>query len=360
MSNQRIAPDQTLLTTLCSALLGKARLSPANFRSLEAAANEHSVRALLRDQLLDKTNRVDGCGTRGALRDLALREAAAEARRNQCVRLIIDSLARAGVPTLVFKGTALAHSHYARPELRERDDTDLAIFRGHLPTANDVLQRLGFHALAANEGSLIMRQRLYRRRDTDGLLHNIDLHWALSNSSRTARLDIRTLLARSDPLLALGTHARMPTVVDALLIACAHLDAHHVDNVRLCWLYDVHLVIERMSLAMRTSATNAAVKYNLENACAWVLTEVQHAFDSSLDGFERLLANGKSTRPDPRRIAQWKRELLTLQGNRERITWLWQHAVPSAKYIRDSAQADTSLWRLYLARLHRGIRHISR
>ena len=53
-----------------------------------------------------------------------------------------------------------------------------------------------------------MRQRLYRLRDADGVMHNIDLHWAISNSSRTARLTVRSLLARSVALPALSVHAR--------------------------------------------------------------------------------------------------------------------------------------------------------
>lgn len=38
-----------------------------------------------------------------------------------------------------------------------------------------MLGRLSFSAVAGNEGSLIMRQRLYRRRNADGLQHNVDL-----------------------------------------------------------------------------------------------------------------------------------------------------------------------------------------
>ena len=150
-----------------------------------------------------------------------------------------------------------------------------------------------------------MRQRLYRKRDTDGLMHNLDLHWAISNSTRTSGLCVRDLLARSNELTALSTRARVPEAIDAFLIACAHLDAHHVHDVRLVWLYDIHLIIERMPVAMRIRATQRAIACGLLPACAWVLATVERTFGSSLTGFEALLAGADMARPGTSRAAQW-------------------------------------------------------
>ena len=59
----------------------------------------------------------------------------------------------------------------------------------------------------------------------------------LSMSSSAARL----------PCLASAPHALAPSHGDALLLACMHRVAHHHDNERLIWLYDIHLLRERMS-----------------------------------------------------------------------------------------------------------------
>ena len=75
----------------------------------------------------------------------------------------VYALATAGVPALVFKGAALAHSHYRRPELRGRDDADLLAAPEHVDAADRVLRAQGYEAAPGNEGALIMRQRLYRR-----------------------------------------------------------------------------------------------------------------------------------------------------------------------------------------------------
>lgn len=289
-----------------------------------------------------------------------MRETALEARRNASLANVIETLAAAGVPALIFKGSALAHSHDARPKLRERDDTDLAVDRAHKQVAGEVLERLGFRAMTANEGSLIMHQRLYRRRDAHGLLHNIDLHWAISNSARTTHLKVRDLLARSVALTTLNTHARMPEPADALLIACAHLDAHHVDDVRLVWLYDIHLFIRKMPYSLRAAAAQRAVTCDLVHACGWVLTTVARTLGSSTDGFERLTGHANVTPPNPRRAAQWHRELLALADNRTRMNWLWQHMIPHAQYLRATKGMNTSLWQLYLNRILRGFAHLAR
>ena len=160
----------------------------------------------------------------------------------------------------------MAHSFNPQAELRERDDTDLAVIHSRLQVADRVLGRLDFQAIAGNEGSLIMRQRLYRRRDAHGLLHNIDLHWAISNSARTNQFSVRDLLARSRELAALGTHARMPSIIDSFVIACAHLDAHHV--------HDVRLMIVQMSVGVRAQASRRAIEDALGGACVWVLASM--------------------------------------------------------------------------------------
>jgi hypothetical protein len=351
-----------LLESLCATITTLESPAFAQYRGLEPLANRHFVRALLRDRLLTHEVQRGGALTADlrALNDLALREAALETRRNVTLVRIIEALSAAGVPSLVFKGSALAHSLYPKPELRERDDTDLAVIHSHLQVADRVLGRLDFKAIAGNEGSLIMRQRLYRHRDADGLLHNIDLHWAISNSPRTNQLNVRDLLARSRELAALGTHARMPSVTDNFLIACAHLDAHHVHDVRLVWLYDLHLMIAQMPVGIRAHASRQAIEYELGGACAWVLTLLEQTLGTSLIGFEALLANADARRPGASRVSQWQRELRALPDNRTRTRWLWQHMFPAPRFVRDSQHPNTSLWRLYLARLLRGAAHLSR
>lgn len=349
---------ETVRQRLSAALRGDGPAGAATLAALLDPAGPEGVAPLLRERLLELLP-ANSAQAR-TLRDLALREAALELRRNMQVRVVLDALAAAGVPALVFKGTALAHSHYPRPELRPRDDTDLLVDPRHLEAAAGVLHALGFEPVPGVEGALIMRQRLYRRRDGDGVLHNVDLHWAVSNSARAAALAPRALLARARPLPALGAHAAAPCDVDALLLACLHLDAHHAGDVRLMWLEDVHLLVADMDLCARVGAADRAAMTGLAGACAWVLAAARDALGTPLDGFQILAEAGPVRAPSPHRAAGWLRDLEALPDTRTRAAWLVQHAFPPAAFMRSGGRDDTPLWRLYLARALRGLAHLSR
>lgn len=346
---------ETLFDRLCGILLGDGEPSARQLGQLTALADQHCVLGLLHERCMSKN-----IPEHQTLTDRALHAAALQIRKDQQLQGVIDSFASNGVPSLVFKGAALAHSHYPRPELRERDDSDLALRIEHLPQAHQLLLQLGYQETYGNEGSMIMHQRLYRRLDSDGVLHNLDLHWAIHNSVHTAPFDIRQLLCRSAPLNALGIHARRPDDIDALLIACAHLDAHHVADVRLVWLYDLELICRTLDSAARAKVCERALEQGLTNACAWVLSAARACLGTSLLGFERLLAGANVEPPSTGRLAQWQRELSALPSLRAQLTWLRQHVLPSARYLRASSDSKAALWRLNVARWKRGIAHLSR
>jgi len=338
---------------LCDLLAGRAQAHAGSLAALAAVAETHGVAPLLRERVL-----AGACGDAApALRDAALRDAALEARRNGRLREAIAALAGAGVPSLLFKGTALAHTHYPRPELRPRDDTDLLVRPRHAAAAGTVLARLGLAAVPAVEGSRIMRQRLYRARDGDGVLHNLDLHWAVSNSARARSFEPHPLLARSRELPVLAPGARVPCDEDALLLACLHLDAHHASAVRLIWLWDVHLLLGGMSAKARRRAAEAACARGIAGACAWVIADTRAAFDTSVEGLEPVLAAARARRPSPLRAAAWLRELRHLESNRARAAWLAQHLFPPPESLRRPGER-APVWWLYLRRLLRGPRHL--
>jgi hypothetical protein len=202
-----------------------------------------------------------------------------------------------------------------------------------------------------------MRQRLYRRRDDDGVLHNVDLHWAISNSARERCFSARTLMARAVPVAALGPHARAPVPVDALLIACLHLDAHHPGEARLIWLYDVHLLVQRLGAGERRTAAAAAAATGLAPACAWVLALARERLGTPMQGLEPLAAAAPLRRPSSRRVWQWLRALRELPDTATRLAWLAQHArLPPDPLRRDQGRP---LPVRHLLRLLRGVRHLA-
>src|SRR5262245_61796736 len=66
-----------------------------------------------------------------ALRDDLRAAAVIEAARERELQTVLAQLAHAGVRTILLKGVSLARTHYPRPELRPRTDTDLMISPAH-------------------------------------------------------------------------------------------------------------------------------------------------------------------------------------------------------------------------------------
>src|SRR5687767_402541 len=168
----------------------------------------------------------------GRLEALRRVHAAHEVVRSRELDSLLDRFASAGMRLLVFKGAALARTHYADPASRPRCDTDVLIAREARADAGRVLTDAGYREEAGSGGERISRQRIWTRTDSIGIRHSIDLHWALSNRARYARaLRFEELWSRGVPLH--GPEIRIPSSGDSLLIAAVHLAGHHRGDERL-------------------------------------------------------------------------------------------------------------------------------
>src|ERR1051325_10005079 len=110
-----------------------------------------------------------------ALRTEALRAAATEPFRLADLREVIES-----VDALIVKGSALAYSLCASPDLRPRGDTDLLV--ADAGVARRTFVRLGFRERMTSGDELAFRQTTFVRRDAHGLEHLYDVHWAIANT----------------------------------------------------------------------------------------------------------------------------------------------------------------------------------
>lgn len=220
-------------------LRGEMAQWPEDPRAHRQAIEEHAVAPLAYARL-----------PHPALREIALRAAAAEALRLADLRALLDAFARHGLRLLIIKGTALAYDVYDAPELRPRADTDLLIDRADVDRARAAFAGLGYAARVLSGDPHANRQQAFARTDGFGVEHVYDLHWDIANTPvvRDA-LHFDELLARSMALPRIGDGARAPSHVDALLLACIHRVAHHHDSDRLIWLYDIHLLGAAMSRA---------------------------------------------------------------------------------------------------------------
>jgi hypothetical protein len=178
----------------------------------------------------------------------AFQRAEREAVIVDCVRhaelvTVLAELSAAGVRVLLFKGAALAHTHYPAPHLRVRADTDLLVSASDVRALEDVLGRLGYVRPAETSGRLVSYQSHYHKIDRHGVTHAFDVHWRISNLQALAdRLTFQELWEHRIPLAALGSSAVTVDDVHALLLALVHLAGHHPGSRNLLWIHDLHML----------------------------------------------------------------------------------------------------------------------
>ena len=165
---------------------------------------------------------------------------------------VLRELDAAGVRAIVFKGAALAHTHYPAPHVRVRADSDLLVADEEVPVLENVLGRLGYARPVETSGTLVSYQRHYQMTDRFGVTHALDVHWKISNLQALAdRLTHTELWNSRVPVAQLGRAAVTVDPPRALALALIHRAGHHPGSRNLLWLYDLHLLESRLTTAER-------------------------------------------------------------------------------------------------------------
>ena len=216
--------------------------------ALIAAASRHRVLLLLGWRLRAAGRLEEWAAELVAAFQAAERHAVAvDCVRHAELLAVLAELSAAGVKPIVFKGTALAYSHYPAPHLRVRADTDLLVPANELPALADVLGRLGYVRPAETSGRLVSYQSHYHKRDRYGMVHAFDVHWRISNLQALAnRFTYDELWECRVPLGALGPSVVTVDDGHALLLALLHRAGHHPGSRNLLWLYDLHVLASRL------------------------------------------------------------------------------------------------------------------
>jgi hypothetical protein len=340
-------------------------------RFLEAGSY-HGVLPLLHAEFNRRRDR--GAWPEGivaACRERARAHAIFELARRSEVERVLQALALAGVRPLLLKGIALAYSHYPGPALRPRADADLLIPPRQRQVTLDTLDRLGYATRGEATGGLVSYQANWSRTDDLGVLHLWDVHWRISDSHILAKsLGYEELHARARPIPALGPHACALAPVDALLHACIHRAGHvnspyyvdggaHLGGDRLIWLYDIHLLVSRMSAAEMGEFAALAASKQIRWVCLEALRQANERFATPIPGpVASVLSSPGAVESSARylrggRMRQMAGEFLALGGWRDRARWVREVAFPSAGYMRWKYPDAPKTW-LPLLYLRRG------
>ena len=283
---------------------------------------------------------------------------------------LLDQLGETGIDCLVFKGTALAYSHYEQPWHRSRVDTDLWIRERDVDAAFSALRDAGFQQQVSMPGRIACGECAFERTDRFGAGHSIDLHWRFNNNWMLAgAAGFEELWRDRIPLRALGSHAWTCTNPFALLIACVHRGAHldgvaykigdfsRLESDSTLWLYDIHMLSESLSdsewvywsgIVINRGFSEFAIS-GLERSCllfggkvpGWVLSDLREAPGQlSMASLESRVSS------------EWQ-SFCAVDGFRK-FGFIKQQLFPDAAYMR-ARYESTPLLLAHLKRLFSGV-----
>lgn len=285
---------------------------------------------------------------------------------------VLRALAAAQVPNLLLKGAALAYSVYPAPHLRPRTDVDLLFpDQNAVMAARLALAPLGYVASDVPTTTTIGYETAMHRTTAGGYSHHLDMHWRLANQALYAdALEWSELDAAAIELPALDPTARALSPMHALLHACMHRISHlpwehdtggHGD--RLIWLYDFHLLSQRLDARQFDAFRETAAARGLAGACHEGLREAQRLLGTSLpQGLMDALATaaGKESFDATRARRRWYQEWHNLRAMplRRKLAFAREKLFPSPAYMREQYPVDgmASLMWAYLRRLGNGVR----
>ena len=275
-------------------------------------------------------------------RDLKL-AAALDASREQELGRLLHALAADEIDVLLLKGAGLAYTVYPAPYLRPRVDTDLMFRFGSLARAERVFSAHGWARSIEPTRELSSAQRHYVKPGPCGTTDHLDVHWKIANPRVFAdALSFDELVARSIGVPAIGASARTLAFPDALFLACLHRVAHHDDALDLLWLWDIHLLVERLSPGERAAFVEVAQRESMCAVCRRGLELASQSFggDCAADlvvELRRLAApDERSARfiGGIRPAAVLGSDLASLGGWRARAALVLEHVFPSAAYLQ--------------------------
>ena len=341
--------------------------------ALAEEAQMHGVHGLVRQALIasDVWNRLD-TATRAALDADVHRTALADGYFRRQTFHAVTALRNAGITTLIFKGEAIARTHYARPHLRPRCDTDLFVRKADAVSAGNVLTTLGYSQTNAVAREIVQTQQMFTA--LNGSMHHVvDLHWNISY--RPFFADTFSFDELAQDSITIGDPRdglRAPGPVHALVLACLHRVMHHENAMRLIWLSDISLLAERLTAREWTQVRSLAAKKSLFDICATGLEMAAARFGCSSTTLNEVAAlrSAGVERQEPSRAYLGPRRgslgriLLDARhagGPLRSIQLLASHAFPDAEYMRRKygVSHPLALAGAYLYRAASGFRRLT-
>jgi Uncharacterised nucleotidyltransferase len=278
------------------------------------------------------------------------------------LRRVLIRLDEYGIQPLLLKGVPLAYTLYRSPTLRPRGDADLLIREGDLQSAARILRELGYDGPDAQIDKLTSYECLYRRKDSFGVDHYLDIHWKINNAELFAKtFNFDELSADAIEIPALASCARGLGCTHALLLACMHRFGHahapfYVDGNpvyagdHLRWVYDIHLLSSMLNTARWSEFATLARTKSMAAFCVDGLNAAKEAFNTQIPA-EAMDALQTAARDEPANAQRLKASglawffanLRALPDLRQRIALIKQVAFPASAYMLEKYKTKNRL-----------------
>jgi hypothetical protein len=328
-------------------------------------AERQGCAELLAASLVDRPDLDRGLRARlvEATRSRVIADLAQEAQLRAC----LAALTGAGVEFVLMKGVQLAYTHYPRPDLRPRLDTDLVISAVQRQPAREALGRAGYVPDVQASADLVLHQQTYVHAAGHTLPHVVDLHWRIANPEVFGGvLAFEEIATEAVPIDQLGDDVRGLSPVHALLLACVHRVAHHHNADRLIWLYDIHLVATTFDEGQWTRFAALAQERGVAAVCAVGLERTRALFGTTMPEAVQRLESARPTGEVTARYLTAGRapvtavvdDLCAMPSWHHRWRLVKDYAFPPVRYMREvyaPSSASPLPW-LYFRRIVFGAR----
>ncbi len=348
-------PTACLHTCLRALLVGDphsiswGRLAPRDWQALLDTADRHGVLPLV-------YTRLHAAGVLPLVPLPAADRARAAYYRstaqNTLIYHILTHLATAAQhPLIVLKGAALAVTVYPQVGVRPMSDLDLLVDERDLPRLLATLHAMDYASETPEVLPAYIEQHHYHHSmvHTRHALPQVELHWRLISSANDVRSPPTAWFWQHTCPLRLPTATPTPAVVMLdptahVLYLAAHLMLQHGEQeLRLIWLYDLHLLLSSAPVAWGT-LLRVAYRYHWAAALSMALDATRQWFATPIPA--DVLAMLASV-PDPAgrtlvkrqvgRVGTRTHDLWTIVASmpwRERAAFLRGQLLPTRHYLR--------------------------
>jgi hypothetical protein len=353
-----VKPHSEAREWIASALSGQAGLvfpDVLSSQSVLAQSEEEGVTALLY-HVLQQAGRLDSLPQvlLASMQKINRKHIAADIATQSELSHLMSILYRHDLDFIMLKGEALSHSIYPQAHLRTKLDIDLMFAsKDESERAWKVLQSENFERMLSQKGTFVGYQFVCHKEYSASFRIVFDIHNEITNYLWfNRRLGYQTLLENSCFIQIEQTNVRVLNTLHALIHACVH----RITNIskgtadRLIWLYDIHLLSQRLSDSEWRALVTVCSDKDLSAIVLQGLQSSQQHLASSLrpSHINRLSANAHNER-DPftkksRRIQMYWQDFMLNKGFANKLTQLRERVFPPADYMLKRYRLDSSRW----------------